>query len=87
MGSTKGLVTILGLLSANPSKSMEMPAPLKDNMTLSFHHHFRNGDRLLLQVLATAEKLGIKGLTIAASSIFPFMSSFWLMCKTALLPA
>lgn len=45
--------------------------PVKDGMTLSFHHHFRNGDGVLNMVLATAAKLGIKNLNIAISSVFP----------------
>lgn len=45
--------------------------PVKDGMTLSFHHHFRNGDFVLNLVLATAAELGLKNLKIAASSIFP----------------
>jgi citrate lyase subunit alpha / citrate CoA-transferase len=45
--------------------------PIQDGMTLSFHHHLRNGDGLVNQVLAIAEKRGLKGLKIALSSIFP----------------
>lgn len=45
--------------------------PVTDGMTLSFHHHFRNGDGVVNMVLATAAKLGIKNLKIALSSIFP----------------
>lgn len=45
--------------------------PVKDGMTLSFHHHFRNGDGVLNQVLEVAAKLGHKNLTVMASSIFP----------------
>lgn len=45
--------------------------PIRDGMTLSFHHHFRNGDGVLNQVLATAARLGRKNLNIMASSIFP----------------
>ncbi len=45
--------------------------PVKDGMTLSFHHHFRNGDGVVNMVLATAAKLGIKNLTVALSSVFP----------------
>lgn len=44
---------------------------LKDGMTLSFHHHLRNGDYVLNMVLERAAAKGIKNLTIAASSIFP----------------
>ncbi|MCR9135721.1 MAG: citrate CoA-transferase [Alphaproteobacteria bacterium] len=39
--------------------------------TLSFHHHFRNADRLMNAVLRTAAQRGLKGLTIAPSSMFP----------------
>lgn len=46
-------------------------AGLKDGMTVSFHHHLRNGDYVLNMVLEAAAKLGIKNLTVAASSIFP----------------
>src|SRR5690625_2824522 len=46
-------------------------AELKDGMTISFHHHLRNGDYVLNMVLEEIAKAGIKDLTVAASSIFP----------------
>lgn len=45
--------------------------PVKDGMTLSFHHHFRNGDGVVNMVLAVAAKLGLKNLRVALSSVFP----------------
>ena len=42
---------------------------LKDGMTISFHHHFRNGDYIVNLVLDAVAKLGIKNLTIASSSL------------------
>jgi citrate lyase subunit alpha/citrate CoA-transferase len=45
--------------------------PIRDGMTLSFHHHLRNGDGVVNAVLATAAQLGIKNLTVALSSVFP----------------
>ncbi|MEZ4678044.1 MAG: citrate lyase subunit alpha [Caldilineaceae bacterium] len=33
-------------------------AGLRDGMTLSSHHHFRNGDLLMAQVFAAAAELG-----------------------------
>ncbi len=45
--------------------------PVRDGMTFSFHHHFRNGDEVVNKVLATAAKLGIRGLNVALSAIFP----------------
>lgn len=44
---------------------------LKDGMTISFHHHLRNGDYVLNMVMEVIAKKGIKNITIAASSIFP----------------
>ena len=43
---------------------------LKDGMTISFHHHMRNGDYVLNMVLAQAAEMGIKDLNVNASSIF-----------------
>ena len=45
--------------------------PIHDGMTLSFHHHFRNGDRVVNLVLATAAGMGVKDLRIALSAVFP----------------
>ena len=42
-----------------------------DGAVLSFHHHYRNGDRLMNAVLAEAARRGLRGLTIAPSSLFP----------------
>ncbi|MFA6940436.1 MAG: citrate lyase subunit alpha [Clostridiaceae bacterium] len=44
---------------------------IKDGMTISFHHHLRNGDYVLNQVLEEIKKLGIQNIKVAASSIFP----------------
>ncbi|WP_315117723.1 citrate lyase subunit alpha [uncultured Clostridium sp.] len=42
---------------------------IKDGMTISFHHHFRAGDKLLMMVVETLAEMGIKDLRIAASSL------------------
>lgn len=44
---------------------------IKDGMTLSFHHHLRNGDGVVNMVLDIAAKKGLKNLTVALSSVFP----------------
>lgn len=44
---------------------------LRDGMTISFHHHLRNGDFVLNKVMYEVAKKGIKDITVAASSIFP----------------
>lgn len=43
---------------------------LKDGMTVSFHHHMRNGDHVLNMVMDEIASQGIKDITINASSIF-----------------
>lgn len=45
--------------------------PVTDGMTLSFHHHLRDGDGVVNAVLATAAELGLKDLKVALSSVFP----------------
>ena len=42
---------------------------LKDGMTISFHHHFREGDFVINMVMEEIAKMGIKNLSIAPSSI------------------
>jgi len=44
---------------------------LKDGMTISTHHHLRNGDLLLNAVVKILDELGIGNITIASSSIHP----------------
>ena len=45
-------------------------AGLKDGMTVSFHHHLRNGDYVLNMVMDAIAELGIRDLTVNASSLF-----------------
>lgn len=42
---------------------------LKDGMTISFHHHLREGDFVFNKVMETIREMGIKGLTLAPSSL------------------
>ena len=42
---------------------------LKDGMTISFHHHFRNGDFVLNSVVEAIARKGIRDLTLAPSSL------------------
>ena len=43
---------------------------LKDGMTVSFHHHLRNGDYVLNMVMAEIAALGIRNIKVNASSLF-----------------
>jgi citrate lyase subunit alpha/citrate CoA-transferase len=53
-------------------------AGLTDGATLSFHHHLRNGDDLMREVLQICAEEGLRDLHIAPSSLFP--------CHAALIP-
>ncbi len=44
---------------------------LKDGMTISTHHHFRNGDLIANQIFDIAHDLGVKGLRWYPSASFP----------------
>lgn len=65
--------------SAAPGESKLLPSlteairrsGLRSGMTVSFHHHLRNGDRVLNAVMAAIDALGIRDLRLAASGIFP----------------
>ena len=38
-------------------------------MTISFHHHFREGDLVAMQVMQAIHEMGFKNITICASSL------------------
>ncbi len=44
---------------------------IKDGMTLSFHHHLRNGDYVLNAVCEEIKRRGLKDMVLAPSSVFP----------------
>ena len=67
---------------AKPGRSKVLPAlrvaieacELRDGATISFHHHLRNGDAVLNQVVAEIARMGLRDIHVAASSIFPVHS-------------
>ena len=40
-----------------------------DGMTVSFHHHFRDGDLVVCMVMKEIQKMGLKNITLSASSL------------------
>ena len=54
----------------NSLKEAVQLAGIRDGMTLSFHHHLRNGDFVLNMVMAEVAAQGHKDLNINASSLF-----------------
>lgn len=62
---------------SDPAKSKLLPGirealikcGLHDGMTLGFHHHFREGDYIVNLVMKEVHDLGVKDITICASSL------------------
>ncbi len=52
-------------------KEALIKAGLRDGMTISTHHHFRNGDIIANQVFDIAKELGVKNLRWYPSASFP----------------
>ena len=50
-------------------KAAVLACGLKDGMTISFHHSFREGDKIIGQVLTAIKELGIRGLCFAPSAV------------------
>lgn len=44
---------------------------IHDGAVVSFHHHLRNGDSVTNLIMKHIQKLGIKDITLVASSLFP----------------
>ncbi|MCI8578712.1 MAG: citrate lyase subunit alpha [Lachnospiraceae bacterium] len=55
-------------LAANIREVLEK-CGIRDGMTISFHHHFREGDYVVNMVMEEIHKMGIKDLTICATSL------------------
>lgn len=62
---------------ARPSKVYESikdlfdKLDLKNGITVSSHHHLRNGDAVLNMMMLELQRRGIKDITLVASSLFP----------------
>lgn len=63
------------VINSNGSKLVDsihdvlVKCEIKDGMTVSFHHHFREGDYVVNMVMEEIHKMGIKDITICASSL------------------
>ena len=79
-----GLGIYSGNIRKNPEPRMELQkqssklatleeavrrSGLKDGMTISFHHHFRGGDKVVNLVVAKLAEMGFRNLHLAASSL------------------
>lgn len=72
---TKAAPTVRAAMDPTKSKLVDsihdvlVKCGIKDGMTLSFHHHFREGDYVVNMVMEEVHKMGIKDITICASSL------------------
>ncbi|WP_455257268.1 citrate lyase subunit alpha [Peptoniphilus asaccharolyticus] len=72
---TKAAPTVKANISNGESKLVDSikeaieKSGLKDGMTISFHHHLRNGDYVCAQVMDIIHEMGIKDLFVCASSL------------------
>ena len=72
---TKAAPTVRAAINPTKSKLVDsihdalVKCGIKDGMTLSFHHHFREGDYVVNMVMEEVHKMGIKDITICASSL------------------
>src|SRR6056297_337071 len=56
-------------------KDAILASGLEDGMTISFHHHLRNGDHVVSMVLDLISEIGYSDITIAPSALFPVHES------------
>ena len=72
---TKAAPTVCGVCDPTRSKLVDsihdaiVKTGLKDGMTVSFHHHFREGDYIVNMVMTEIHNMGIRDITVCASSL------------------
>ena len=72
---TKAAPTVRAVSDPTRSKLVEnihealVKCGIRDGMTISFHHHFREGDYVVNMVMEEIHNMGIKEITICASSL------------------
>ncbi len=58
---------------------------LEDGMTVSFHHHLRNGDFVVNMVMKTIEKMGFKNIRLFPTALFPVHEPLVSMLKNGVI--
>lgn len=66
---TKCVIRSGGNKLADSLRDVLVKCGIKDGMTLGFHHHFREGDYVVNMVMQEIHKMGIKNITLCASSL------------------
>jgi len=72
---TKAAPTVRGLCDPTRSKLADsihdalVKCGIRDGMTLSFHHHLRDGDYVVNMVMEEVHRMGIRDITLCATSL------------------
>ncbi|MFV0361795.1 MAG: citrate lyase subunit alpha [Suipraeoptans sp.] len=66
---TKCVINSNGSKLVDSIRDVLLKCGIKDGMTLSFHHHFRDGDYIVNMVMKEVHNMGVKDITICASSL------------------
>lgn len=72
---TKAAPTVRSICDPKRSKLVEsihealVKCGARDGMTVSFHHHFRDGDYIVNMVMTEIHSMGLKNITVCASSL------------------
>ena len=66
---TKCVINSEGSKLADSIEDVLVKCGIRDGMTVSFHHHFREGDYVANMVMKAIHDMGIKDITICASSL------------------
>lgn len=66
---TKCVINSEGSKLVDSIQEVLVKCNIRDGMTLGFHHHFREGDYVVNMVMREIHKMGIKDITICASSL------------------
>ncbi|MDR1731232.1 MAG: citrate lyase subunit alpha [Synergistaceae bacterium] len=73
-GRRRGRIFRPGGKSGKVLRSLEdavAASGLQSGMTISFHHHLRNGDHVINAVLEVCARMGIRDLTLFPTALFP----------------
>ncbi|MDL2300987.1 citrate lyase subunit alpha [Lachnospiraceae bacterium OttesenSCG-928-D06] len=67
--STKCVINSDGSKLVDSIQETLIKCGIRDGMTLGFHHHFRDGDYVVNMVMQKVHEMGIRDITICASSL------------------
>lgn len=67
--NTKCVINSYGSKLVGSIREVLQKCGIRDGMTVSFHHHFREGDYIVNMVMKEIHEMGIRDITICASSL------------------